>query len=151
MDGQNKLKFNGAKSEFNLIGTKAQLRKGNIDGLIIGNSKIEPNADAIRNLATWFDCNFTMGTHVNKICKAGYFYLHNISHIRKYLSIETTECLVYAFINSRLDFCNSLLYGLLDCLKAKLQRVQNSAATLVYKEPRFSHITPLLVKLHWLN
>ena len=47
MDGQNKLKFNGAKSEFNLIGTKAQLRKGNIDGLIIGNSKIEPKGAVI--------------------------------------------------------------------------------------------------------
>ena len=32
----------------------------------------------------------------------------------------------------------------------KLQRVQNSAARLVYRESKFCHITPLLKKLHWL-
>ena len=113
------LKLNDDKTEFMLIGTKVQLRKDNIDGLIIGNSKIKPNADAVRNLGTWFYSNFTMDTHVNKICKAGYFYLHNISRKRKYLSRETTECLVHAFINSRQDYCNSPLYGLPDCLIAK--------------------------------
>ena len=87
----------------------------------------------------------------NRIFKAGYFCLHNISRIYKYLCRETTECLVHAFISSRLDYCNSLLYELPDCLIAKLQRVQNSAARLVYMEPRFSHITPLLIKLLWLN
>ena len=56
---KNKLKLNGAKSEFMLMETKVQLRKVNIDGLIIGNSKIEPNANAVGNLDTWFDCNFT--------------------------------------------------------------------------------------------
>ena len=32
----------------------------------------------------------------------------------------------------------------------KLQRVQNSAALLVFLENRFCHITPLLRTLHWL-
>lgn len=148
---ENKLKLNDDKSEFMLIGTKVQLRKVNIDGLVIGNSKIEPTSDTVRNLGAWFDCYFTMDRHVNQICKAGYFYLHNISRIRKYLTRETTERLVHAFIHSRLDYCNSLLYGLPDCLLAKLQRVQNSAARLVDMAPKFSHITPILMKLHWLN
>ncbi len=33
---------------------------------------------------------------------------------------------------------------------AKLQRVQNSAARLVYMVPKFVHISPLLKELHWL-
>ena len=33
---------------------------------------------------------------------------------------------------------------------AKLQRIQNSAARLVYYIPRFEHITPVLYRLHWL-
>ena len=32
----------------------------------------------------------------------------------------------------------------------KLQRVQNTAARLVCNSNRFDHITPTLVKLHWL-
>ena len=51
---------------------------------------------------------------------------------------------VVAFISSHLDYCNSLLYGLPAYQIQKLQRVQNSAAHLVFKESKFSHITPLL-------
>ena len=70
--------------------------------------------------------------------------------IRKYLSQQSTETLVHAFITSRLDYCNGLLYGLPDCLLNKLQRVQNACARLILKEQKFCHITPLIFKLHWL-
>lgn len=46
--------------------------------------------------------------HINKVCVAAYYHLHNIRRIRKYLSAEATEALIYAFI-SRIDYCNSLL------------------------------------------
>jgi len=91
-----------------------------------------------------------MQSHVNKTCKAGYYYLHNLSRIRKYLDKTTTECQVGAFITSRLDFSNSLLYGLPDCLISKLQRVQNATARLVCKAPRFCHTSPIVQELHWL-
>jgi len=32
----------------------------------------------------------------------------------------------------------------------KIQRVQNAAAKLIFKQPKFSHITPVLHQLHWL-
>ena len=47
----------------------------------------------------------------------------------------------------RLDYCNSLLFGLPDKHIKKLQRLQNAAARLT---PRFCHITPVLHTLHWL-
>ena len=50
-----------------------------------------------------------------------------------------------------MDYCNSLLYGLPSNLLAKLQRVQNAAARLIHWAPRFCHITPLSVHLHWLD
>ena len=48
--------------------------------------------------------------------------------IRKYLSRPVTESLVHAFITSRVDYCNSLLYGLPNSHVMKLQRIQNAAA-----------------------
>ena len=134
-----------------LIGTKAQLTKVKIDNLAVGDSKIVPSTEAIRNLGCWFDNNFTMNAHVTKTCKAGFFYLHNICRIRKFLTQEITEKLIHAFVTSRLDYCNSLLYGLPSNLLPKLQRVQNAAARLIHRAPRFCHITPLLVDLHWLD
>ncbi len=42
------------------------------------------------------------------------------------------------------------MYGLPDKDLAKIQRVQNTAARLVSCLPRSHHITPVLMKLHWL-
>ena len=77
---------------------------------------------------------------INNTCKAAFFYIHNIRRIRKYLSLNATLTLVHALIMGRIDYCNSLLYGLPIDLICKLQRVQNAAARL----------TPVLLSLHWL-
>ena len=140
------------QNSYVLIGTRPQLKKVDIDSLKIGDSVITPSKDAVRKLGSWFDETFTTQSHVNKTCKGGYYYLHmyNLSRIRKYLDKKTTKCLVHAFITSRLDNCNSLLYGLPDHLISKLQRVQNAVARLVYKAPRFCHTSPILQELHWL-
>ena len=45
-----------------------------------------------------------MGTHITKICNSAFYYLYNIRHIRKYLSRESTEKLVHAFISSTVDW-----------------------------------------------
>ena len=92
-----KLKINDDKSEFILIGTQAQLKKMDIDNLAVGDSCISPSTDAIRNLGAWFDANFTMSMHVTKTCKTGFFYLHNISRIRKFLAQGITENLIHGF------------------------------------------------------
>ena len=70
--------------QFIIIGTQAQLKKVEIDNLAVGDSCISLSADVIRNLGAWFDVNFKMNTHVTKNCKTGFFYLHNISRIRKF-------------------------------------------------------------------
>ena len=81
---------------------------------------------------------------------AALYHLHNIGRIRKFLSPDDTKSLVHAFITSRIDYCNSLLYGLPACQLNKMQRVLNATARLVCNASRYSHVTPLLRELHWL-
>ena len=81
---------------------------------------------------------------------AAFYHLYNIRGIRKYLSKETTEILIHAFISSRVDYCNSLYHGLPAYQLMKLQRIQNAAARLVFQESKYCHITPILCDLHWL-
>ena len=91
-----------------------------------------------------------MKTHVDAKCTAAFCQLHSLRRIRKYLSHQATESLIHAFIFSHIDYCNGLLNGVSKHLINKLQRIQNMAAKLVYKLPKFSHVTPLLINLHWL-
>ena len=145
----NDLKLNDDKTEFLIIGTSQQLEKLDNISIRVGDSDIHPVPIA-RNLGSWFDSRLSMATHITKICSSSFYYIYNIRRIRKYLSQQSTETLVHAFITSRLDYCNGLLYGLPDCLLNKLQRVQNACARLIFKEQKFCHVTPLIYELHWL-
>ena len=58
--------------------------------------------------------------------------------------------LIHALVTVRIDYCNSLLYGLPDCSLSRLQRILNTAARILCKIPKFDHITETLLDLHWL-
>ena len=88
-----------------------------------------------------------MLSHVNNICSLSFYYIYNIRRIRKYLWVSSNR---HEFITTKLDNCNSLLYGLPTIHINKLRRVQNAAARLVTNTPRTCHITPILKDLHWL-
>ena len=47
------------------------------------------------------------------------------------MTVEAARTAAAAFISCRLDYCNSLLYGLPDTLLRKLQSVQNATARLI--------------------
>ena len=64
--------------------------------------------------------------HVVQITPGDYCHLHNIRKIRKYLTLATTRCLVHALVKGRVDYCNSLLYGLPKTNINNLQRLQVS-------------------------
>ena len=97
-----------------------------------------------------FDECCNMEEHVKKICKTSHYHLRNISKIRKYLTEKTTEILVHAFVSSKLDYCNSLLYGLPKHMISSLQSVQNTASRIVTLTKKLDRITPVLIQQHWL-
>ena len=72
----------------------------------------------IRNLGVYQESTGSISSHVNHISKSCFFSLHRLSKIRSCLNQSTTEKLVHAFITSRLDYCNSILYG---CQRTKLK------------------------------
>ena len=91
-----------------------------------------------------------MLAHVNNVCKSAFYHLCTTLHIRKYLSRQTTEILIHAFVTSKLDHCNSLLYNVLKNIIKMLQTVQNAAARLVTRSRKCDRITPILFDLRWL-
>ena len=66
------------------------------------------------------------------------------------MSQESARTLVHAFIIGRINYCNSLLFGLPSVPLLKLQRMQNAAARLRSTVPCYRHIKPIQCSLHWL-
>ncbi len=60
------------------------------------------------------------------------------------------KSLVHALVLRRIDYANSLIFGLPKSLLVKLQRVQNAAARLTVGVGKYEHISDHLRLLHWL-
>ena len=105
---------------------------------------------AAGNIGVLYDTSISMEHHVTAVCKAGFYHLRNISRIRKYIASHAAEIPVHAFSTSRLDFCNSLLYGLPKQTIKRLQHVQSVALRIVALTHKHEHISPVLQELHWL-
>ena len=146
---ENCLKLNDAKTEFVILGSKKDLEQVTAWTVTIGDAEILPSQSA-RNIRAYFDPSFQMIQHVNNIIKSCYYQIRTLSKIRKYLTIESSKKLIHAFVSSRLDNLNSLLIKLPDTQLRRLQLIQNHAARLVMRQKKSSHVTPLLIKLHWL-
>ena len=146
----NKLKLNPDKTEFMLLGNKAQQNKvaASFPIEVLGNNII-PAAKA-KNLGVILDPELNYSLHINNIVKVCNYFIRDIRRIRKHLDIDTAIALANALVSSRLDYCNALFHGIPKKYLNKLQRVQNSLARVVTKAPRFTSSAPLLAKLHWL-
>ena len=145
-----KLKLNPDKTEFILFGSKKQKERLNvcfpID--ILGNP-LHPTK-SVRNLGVWFDSDFSFSKHVQNVCKSCFIQLRDFRNIRQFLTHDAAVSVANAFVSSRLDYCNSLFRSLSKFNLHRLQSIQNSAARIVTNSSKYTRITPVLRKLHWL-
>jgi len=146
----NKLKLNPGKTEFLLIGHRQQRQKFsaqfpiNLMGIDTSPSK------SARNLGVVFDQNFNFRKHISQVCSSCYYHIRDLKRIRKHLTLDSAKSLAYALVSSRLDYCNSLLFGVTAGEIYRLQRIQNTLARIVTGSRPYAHAPPLLQSLHWL-
>jgi len=95
-------------------------------------------------LGVVLDRRLTFAKHVMALARSGNYHTQAIHHIRHLLSTDLATALACSLIQSRLDYCNSLLHGAPTGSISTLQRVQNNAARIVLQAPRRSHARPLL-------
>ncbi len=146
---ENKLKLNEEKTEAMLVGPAKKCSNLPWKSLTLGDAII-PFSSQAKNLGVILQPDLSMEKNVLDVCRKCYFHLRNISSSRHLLTQDATATLVRTLIFSRLDYCNSLFDNITQENIDKLQRIQNSAARLVFKLPRRSPITPSLMALHWL-
>ena len=147
---QNKLCLNPSKTEFLLIGTKQQrLKFSTLTTLTLGDTQIAVTSSA-RNLGFIFDSDLSFSDQVNAVAKSCHFHIRDIRRIRHLLSLPNATTLANALVSSKLDYCNSLYYGISQANINKLQRIQNSLARAITFTSKRQHIQPIRKDLHWL-
>ena len=144
-----RLRLNPTKTQVMWLGSSQQLQKVSINDIFILTTHVRVSETA-RDLGVVIDRQMSLAAHVSALCRSGYHQLRQLRPVVGSLSADASKTLVHAFISSRLDYCNSLFYGIADGLLKKLQSIQNAAARLITGTRRRDHITPVLQQLHWL-
>ena len=143
----NKLFANSNKTEYLLFNSRninPQVININLDSVVIS-----PSYSA-KNLGVFFQSGMSLDNHISPIIKSCYVQLLDFRRIRPLISKTAAITLANSFIHSRINYCNSLFYGLPNYSIRRLQKVQNTAARIVTRSVRSSHITQILKSLHWL-
>jgi len=141
----NLLFLNSSKTEFLLIGLRRQLAK-------IRNLSISiDTTQSAGNLGFIFDEHLSFSDQISALSKSWFHHIRALRYIRPYLDLHTAKLIATSIVHSKLDYCNSLYYGLPKYQINRIEHIQNSLDRTVVQAPKFQHITPILKSLHWLK
>ena len=135
---ENMHKLNDNNTELMLFTSKRTRHLHSLPtSITIGNAPV-PFKKSVKNLGFTLDCHLTMNAHVSNIARTCYFELRRLASIRRFMTSTATATLVSAFVLSRIDYCNSLLFGSTHDVTSHLQRIQNYAARVILRLPMSS-------------
>jgi len=150
---RNNLMLNTSKTDCILFGTGARLRhtdEGTKTTCTPFTGTVLPVRKSIHILGVTLDAELNMNKHVSETVASCNAHIRALRHIRPSLPQSVAASLSCAIVQTRLDYCNSLLYETSSHNISSLQRVQNNLARVVFRTHRRASAAPLLAKLHWL-
>ena len=143
----NKLPVNPNKTDYLLFNLKIINVPFNIN---LNLNTISPS-ECAKNLDVIFQSDISTDRHISSVVKTCFHQLREFRHIRSFIPKSAAIIFANAFKHSRIDYCNSLFYGLPKYSINRLQKIQNSVARNVTRTSCSSHITPVFKSLHWLS
>ena len=145
------LKLNPGKTEIIFLCPPHLESVSKLNGVFVDNQCIR-FSDKVELLGVHIDKSLSFEYHVSQLLSSCHYHLNNIAKIKRYLTRSETEKVVHASISSKLDYSNSVLYGINGSLSSKLQSIQNRAARIVLDlSPRRLVNDEMLADLHWLK
>ena len=100
-----------------------------------------PLKQSVKKLDLTLGCHLTTNAHASNIARTCYLELRRFDSIRKFLTSTATATLVYAFVLSRIAYCNSLLFGSTHDVTFHMQGTQKFAARTIVRPPKSSYLT----------
>lgn len=148
--GKNKLKLNPDKTEFIVLGTeKQQTKLAKYFPIDIMGNMVSP-CTKVKNLGVIFDSTLSMSKHVSSVRSSCFYHIRDFSRIRRILSKSVAVTLANALVGSRLDYCNSLMYGITQKQLRRLQAIQNTLSRIISHLPKRASTSNARKLLHWL-
>ena len=146
----NKLKLNPDKTEF--IVFREQKQQAEL-ALFFPADILAIDLYLLTQLKTWV-LNLThaliiMSKQISIIISSCYYHIEYLRRIRCHFTKSVAITLCNALVGSKIDYCNSLYYGINDKQMQHLQVVQNTLCRIMTRAHRFSSITGPLMSLHW--
>jgi len=129
--------LNPAKTQVLWLGSKFQIERVDIRQVPVLSSAVHI-VNTARDLGVTMDSRLTMADQVTATCSWSPGWSSSPSS-------NAAKVVVQAFIMCRLDYCNSLLFGIADDQLQQLQAIQNATLHLVSGARRSDHITPLVL------
>ena len=97
---------------------------------MVGGQLITPMVK-VRDLGVYIDRELTMEAHVSNTVRGCMYQLRQLRSVKRSLTLDSRRALATAFVASRIDYCNCVLYGVAKGEVQRLQMVLNAAARLV--------------------
>ena len=88
-------------------------------------------ADDVKLLGVTYDSTMSFDYHIVDITRSCHYHINTLCHIRPLLTLDTAKAMAVFTAGSRLDYCNSVQYGMTQVNIDKLQFVQNVLARVV--------------------
>ena len=120
----NRLRLNYDKTQFIWFGTQHRLAKRDIHQLKAVSEALTSD-DSVRNLGVLVDSELKFHEHFSKLSQSCFYHLRHMRSIRCSVSRKAMLTLAHAFICSRVDFCNSLFFGVSSYLLNGLHSIMN--------------------------
>ena len=146
----NRLKLPTDKTANIILRTRQQIEKPNfhsikLDGIVV-------------HLPTTFACpgvlidsELSFSAHIKRLTGRCFYQFRQLRSVRRAQSVEAARTLVHAFVNSRVDYCNSIFWSTSAVHLRPSQCILNAAVPLIVKRWNFDRITDSLRdEQHWL-
>jgi len=86
------------------------MRQVNICDVTVMSTQVK-SVESARDLGVIIDSQLSLSAHVTALCRSRYYQLRQLRPEIRSLTSDAAKTLVEAFITCRLDYCNSLLFG----------------------------------------
>jgi hypothetical protein len=146
----NRLKLNTENTEVLWCATSRRQHQLSTTPTRIANDLIT-SSTSVRDLGVYIDADLSMRSHVRNTVSKCFAVLRQLRSIRRSVPASAYQTLIVLLVLTKLDYGNTVLFGLPAYLIRHLQSVMNAAVRSIAGLRRSEHITKALAGLHWLR